>query len=104
MKNQLFRTFALLAGAAVMGSGALYAAEIYSANTTISFPFRVSNSTLPAGTYRVETTFGSDVAMLVNVDTGRRVQLLRNDGLRQEGKIRMIFETTPNGAVLKQIQ
>ena len=104
MKNQLFRTFALLAGAAVIGSGALHAAEIYSANTTISFPFRVSNATMPAGTYRIETSFGTDVAMLVNVDTGRRVQFLRHDALREEGKIKMIFQTTPNGAVLKDVQ
>ena len=103
MKNQ-FRTFALLAGAAVMGSGALHAAEIYSEKTTISFPFRVSNATLPAGTYRVETSFGTDVAMLVNVDTGRRVQFLRHDALREEGKIRMIFKTSPDGTVLKDIQ
>src|SRR5436305_9755129 len=103
MKKHIIGTFALLAGAALLGSAA-HATELYSANANIAFQFRVGNTVMPAGEYRIEQGFGSEVAMLVNVNTGRRIQMLRIDALQQPGKLRLIFENTPQGAVLRQIR
>ena len=100
MKN-VFRTCAV--GAAIVAASALNAASVWSEKVAIPFDFQVSKTTMPAGEYRVSRSAGSDIAFLINVQTGKQVQVLRNVAASVEGKARIVFETTANGHVLKTI-
>jgi len=92
-----FRIAALLAGA-LMGSAILSASDLYSKEISIPFAFRVGNVTMPAGTYRVQQEFGKEVGLLLNIQTGRMVQV-GFSALRRDGHFKLIFEKTPNGMV-----
>src|SRR5215469_1778204 len=103
MKN-VFRTCAVGVGiAAMMTASALNAATFQTEKVEIPFAFHVSKTALPAGEYRIQQNFGSDVAYLVNLKTGQQVQVLRSVGAKKDGRAKLVFENTENGRVLKSI-
>jgi hypothetical protein len=103
MQN-VFRRCALGAGiAALFAASALNAVTFQSKTVSIPFAFRVSKLTLPAGEYRVNQNYGSDITYLVNLKTGQQVQILRSGGGQLQDRARLVFENTSNGYVLKTI-
>jgi hypothetical protein len=103
MKN-VFRTCAAGVGiAAMVTASALNASTFRTEKIEIPFAFQVSKITLPAGEYRVQQSFGSDIAFLVNVKTGQQVQVLRTVGSRGDDRAKLVFENTERGRVLKGI-
>lgn len=101
MNNKLVRTFALALGsAAIMFTGSAQAAT-RTAKITVPFQFQVNRTTMPAGDYRIEQDFGSDIAMVVNVGTGQRVQVLRPASRRIEGRAKLEFVRTDAGYKLR---
>ena len=102
MKN-VFRTCAVgVAIAAIMTTSAL-ATSFQSEKVVIPFQFQVAKTVMPAGDYRVQQTFGSDIAFLVNLKTGQQVQLLRSGAHRADGKARLVFDTSSGSYILKTI-
>ncbi|HTS61789.1 MAG TPA: hypothetical protein VMH28_07175 [Candidatus Acidoferrales bacterium] len=103
MKN-VFRTFAAGVGlAALFTASALNAASIRSENISIPFAFHVSKVALPAGEYRIDKTYGTDLTFLTNLKTGQRVQILSNAAARVEGRVKLVFENTTGGYTLKAV-
>jgi hypothetical protein len=89
--------------AAMVTASALNASTFRTEKIEIPFAFQVSKITMPAGEYRVQQSFGSNIAFLVNVKTGQQVQMLRSVGSRGENRARLVFENTAEGRVLKSI-
>jgi len=103
MKN-VFRKCAVGVGiAAMMTASALNATSFQTEKVEIPFAFQVSKTMMPAGEYRIHQNFGSDIAYLVNLNTGKQVQILRSVGMKQDGRARLVFESTESGHVLKTI-
>jgi hypothetical protein len=85
--------FAFAACIAAFGSmGMLKAEARTSESVAIPFEFRVQQTTMPAGEYRIEKLFGSPLALLVNTKTGDRVYVFRDAQPKTEGKTTMTFE------------
>ena len=105
MKN-LFRSLSVALGlSAIFAGGNLNASSLgfVTENIAIPFEFKVSTATLPAGEYRVEQEFGKYTVWIVNVDTGRRVQMLRDNSRHSEGRAKLIFEPTGQGYKLARV-
>jgi hypothetical protein len=101
--NRFFRALSMtIAGAAILGGGALQAAGRGSDPVEIPFDFKVLGKQLPAGTYRLQKGTSDRFAALVNVRTGRQVQILRSVG-SERGKAKLVFEHRANGYVLKKL-
>jgi hypothetical protein len=91
-------------GIVAMTTASTLSAAVFRTETVeIPFAFQVAKTTLPAGEYRVEQKFGSSIAFLVNVKTGRQVQVLRSVGNIREDRAKLVFENTAEGRVLKTI-
>jgi hypothetical protein len=104
MKN-VFRTCAFGVGiAAMVTASALNASTFQTEKIDIPFNFQVSKTAMPAGEYRVQQKFGSDIAFLVNLKTGQQVQVLRSVGSRADDRAKLVFEETSSGRVLKTIR
>jgi hypothetical protein len=105
MNKTATRAFAFISTAALLLSAStLHASTVKSEKFQIPFDFQVQKQkTLPAGEYQVQQATGSEVAILVNTRTGERVELLRPTSTHEEGKTRLVFESTENGHSLKQI-
>ena len=89
--------------AAIFATSNLNATGYVSENIAIPFEFKVQKLTLPAGEYRVEQEFGKYMVSLINLQTGRRVQLLRDYGAGTPGRTKLVFETTQQGYTLKRV-
>jgi hypothetical protein len=105
MINRTFRVFALLPCAAlILGASAMQASAVKSDKFEIPFEFKVEkHKTLPAGKYEIQQAAGSELAILTNLKTGRRVQFVRPSSTHEEGKARLIFENYEDGHFLKRI-
>ena len=104
MMNNAIRVSALLPSAILLAGSALQAAAIRAEKVRIPFDFQVQkHKTLPAGEYRVEQDPGAGFASLVNTKTGERVELPSPPTAHEQGKVRLIFENTANGRLLKSI-
>lgn len=102
MKSRFARICAVgLSAVALPFTGSLYAAS-HSEKIPIPFAFRVGGKALPAGEYWMEQDFGAECAMLVNVQTRERVQVLRKAG-HVQGKVKLVFEAGRNGYALKAV-
>ncbi len=78
--------------------GCLQAGNHQTEKFNVPFDFQVNNMTLPAGDYRVQQDFGSDVALLVNTRTGQRVHIIH----RMTGsKARLTFSQSASTHTLK---
>jgi hypothetical protein len=85
--KKLFCVCALVLGATAFGSiSSLQAAYCRTAKVNIPYQFRVSNVVMPGGEYRLMQEVGSEIATLINVNTGKRVQLLRPSTAQVPGK------------------
>ena len=104
MKN-FFRSLKVagLGLSALFAAGNLNAAGYVSENIAIPFEFKVEKMTLPAGQYRVEQDFGKYLVSIVNVNTGRRIQMLRDHSNRSEGRAKLVFEPTGQGFKLAKV-
>ena len=101
--NRFFQALSMtLAGAAIMGGTALQAAGRRSEPVEIPFDFTVQGRHLPAGTYRVQKGTSDRFSALVNVRTGKPIQLLRSLG-NETGKTKLVFERRADGYVLKKL-
>lgn len=103
MKN-FFRSLSVGLGlSALFAAGNLNAGGYETAPIAIPFEFHVDNVTLPAGEYRVERDFGKYLVSIVNLKTGRRVQVLRENSDRNPGRAKLIFEPTGRGYKLVKV-
>jgi hypothetical protein len=77
MKSLLSTLGLAVAGLVLAGTGTINAAGFRSQNIAIPFEFKVEKITLPAGTYRLEQKTGTPFVFLMNTQTGRGVQVMR---------------------------
>jgi Na+-transporting NADH:ubiquinone oxidoreductase subunit NqrF len=103
MKNVFHKCAFTLGIAAMVTASSLNASMIMTEKVAIPFNFQVARTTLPAGEYRVQQQFGSDIAYLVNLKTGQQVQVLRSVGEKKDGRAKLVFQNTASGHVLKTI-
>ena len=105
MMKDAIRVFTVVLCVAFLLTGTtLQAAPVTAEKVEIPFDFHVQkHKIMPAGEYRVEQSAGSALVVLVNTKTGERVQMLSSANEHQPGKIRLVFEHTASGSVLKSI-
>ncbi|MCU1232056.1 MAG: hypothetical protein JWP63_23 [Candidatus Solibacter sp.] len=104
MKNRIYRTLALSLGlTAIFATSNLNATIFYSERVDIPFEFKVGKHVYSSGTYRVEQSFGSDIATLVNLKTGQRVQMLVPVTNRSTDKNLLKFENKNGVRTLKAL-
>jgi hypothetical protein len=102
MKN-FFRSLSVGLGlSAIFAASSLNSTSFVSENIAVPFDFKVDKQTLPAGEYRVRQDFGRYLVSLVNVKTGRSVQVLRDAGY-PDSRAKLIFEPTGQGYKLAKI-
>jgi len=100
----LFRSLAAgLCLCALCGAKSLNATDRVSENMKIPFVFTVDKVTLPAGEYRVQQEFGKDVVSILNINTGRRVRILRDSSKHVPGRARLMFEHGEQGYRLAKV-
>lgn len=105
MNKNVIRVLTLALGVtAVLATNPLSAqTALRSETVTIPFAFHVQDASLPAGEYRLESIFGKDIVILINVQTGQRVQVLRHEAAGVPGKAKLIFELGAQGYTLKRL-
>jgi|SRR5215472_10727195 len=105
MSKNVIRVFALGLGLTALLATTPLSAQvgIYAEKVTIPFAFRVGKMTMPAGEYRVDKEFGKDIVILVNLQTGHKIQLLQSEPTRIPGKTKLVFQDGPEGHVLKSL-
>ncbi|HXB69991.1 MAG TPA: hypothetical protein VNY05_17185 [Candidatus Acidoferrales bacterium] len=105
MTKKAICTFALALGLTAMFATSSLSAQagVYSDKISIPFAFHVDKVALPAGEYRLERVFGKDIVSLVNLRTGQRVQILRQEAASTPGKSKLTFESGPQGYSLKKL-
>lgn len=88
---------------AIFATSGLNATVFYSEKVNIPFEFKAGKHWFGAGEYRVEQDFGKDIAYLVNIKTGQRVQMMRpmNGGFPAHSKL--VFENSDGVRVLRKI-
>jgi hypothetical protein len=64
---------------ALPGAATVHAADMESQRISVPFAFKVNKTTLPAGHYRVEQFQGKRVVFIVNLDTGHRIPVIRDN-------------------------
>jgi len=102
--HKAIRAFVILPCAALaLSTFALQAAAVKSETFKIPFEFQVQKQTMPAGDYRVQQAQGSDIALLENTKTGKRVEFVRPTPTHQQGKVRLVFEGGQNHRSLTRI-
>jgi len=105
MKNRIYRTFAMAFGlTAIFATSGLNATVFYSERVNIPFEFQAGKHVYSAGAYRVEQSFGTDIATLVSLQTGKRVQMLLPIVIRNASGNRLQFQNTNGVRVLKALQ
>jgi hypothetical protein len=107
MRNRLFGKLAVGVGlTAMLATSALNATVFYSERVEIPFEFKVGKQVYSAGEYRLEQNAGAaaQVATLVNLKTGRRVQMLLVPvSSRNRANGGLTFETQRGVRVLKSL-
>ena len=83
--------------------GAVNAADVASKTVAVPFAFKVDHMTFPAGPYRVEQNFGKPVMSLVNLETGRRALIVRENVNVPGRNMTLTFERTEDGYKLSGI-
>jgi len=103
MKKFLCTLGIVVAGWALPGAGTLGAAEFRSGDIAIPFQFKVDRITLPAGHYRLEQKTGKSFVFLMNVLTGRGVQVMRESTNDPTADTKLTFELTGEGYKLSKV-
>jgi hypothetical protein len=88
-----------IAAWALPGASRVQAADIQSKTVAVPFAFKIDKLTLPAGSYRVEQNIGKQMVFIVNVQTGHRVPMMREQPSDHAGATTLTFEK--NGQVYK---
>jgi len=89
--------------ASIFAASNLSAAHYVTENISVPFEFHVDKVTLPAGEYRVEQDTGKSLIAIVNVHTGRRIHMFRDNADRTPGRAKLIFEPTGRGYKLARV-
>jgi hypothetical protein len=89
--------------ASLFAAGSVSAAHYVTENIKVPFSFNVDKVAMPAGEYRLEQDPGKYVVSIVNVHTGRRVQMLRDNVNHTPGRAKLIFEPTGQGYKLARV-
>jgi hypothetical protein len=97
------KKFLCTIGLAISSVGALGAADFQSKQIAVPFAFKDHKATLPAGHYRVEQYIGKQMVVLVNVDTGHRVPVMREPVLDSTGKTKLTFEKVGESYKLSRV-
>jgi hypothetical protein len=97
------KRFLCALGLAIASVGALSAADFQSKQIAVPFDFKVEKVTLPAGRYRVEQFVGKQMVVIVNVETGRSVPVMREPFVGSNGNTKLTFEKTGDGYKLSRI-
>jgi hypothetical protein len=101
---KLFTTLSMaVALSALFSAGKLGATNLASEPVTIPFEFKVDTATMPAGRYCIEREFNGQAVSIVNLNTGRRVRMLRKSGTSSLDRLRLTFKATPDGHKLAKI-
>jgi hypothetical protein len=104
MKNWIYRTLALGIGlTAIFATSSLNATAFYSKTVDIPFEFKIGHRVFQAGEYRVEQDSTKDIAQLVNVKTGQRIQVLRAHNGQAPERVKLVFENNGIMHVLKRV-
>jgi|SRR5215831_9343746 len=103
MKKFLCTLAIAVVGCAMPGVGTLRAAEFRSRDIAIPFEFKVANITLPAGRYRLEQKTGKAFVFLMNIQTGRGVQIMRESATDPNPNAKLTFERTGAGYKLSTV-
>src|SRR3954452_8923886 len=104
MNNRIYRTLAMGIGlTAMFATSGLHASVFYTAKVNIPFEFKAGKRMYSAGQYRVEQDYSNDIAFLVNIKTGHRVQMLHPLSLREPGTVKITFESTDGVRILKKL-
>jgi hypothetical protein len=85
------------------GAGRLSAADIESKRVSVPFAFQVDKIWLPAGHYRVEQNIGKQMVVMVNTETGHRVQVMREPVYQPTGNTKLTFEKIGKGYKLSRV-
>ena len=93
MKSKLAKTLAIALAAVGLATSSYAAGGTHSDVVQIPFDFKVSTMQMPAGEYRVEQDFGKEYARLVNLKTGRTIQMLRHQPSGKPGEVILRFRT-----------
>jgi hypothetical protein len=101
MKRFLATLGVLIAGSAVPKAG--NAAELLARDIAIPFEFKVEKVTLPAGHYRLQQTSGKSFVFIMNIQTGRGVQMMREGLNDPTTKTTLTFEKTEAGYKLSKV-
>jgi hypothetical protein len=103
MKKFLSTVIIGIAAWALPAVGTVSAADFRSQDIAVPFAFKVDKVTLPAGHYRVEQNVGKHVTFIVNVQTGHRVQMIRENVNDPTGNSKLTFEKTSEGYKLSKV-
>jgi len=93
----------LLSLGTLFAAGSLSAADYVSSHVVVPFEFRVDKISLPAGEYRLERDFGTNMVSMVNLNTGRRVRVMWDVAGRSGDKSKLVFEKTGDNYKLIRI-
>jgi hypothetical protein len=88
---------------ALPGVGTVRAAEFRSGDIAIPFEFKVEKITLPAGRYRLEQKTGKSFVFLLNIQTGRGVQVMRESANDPTADTKLTFKRTGEGYKLSKV-
>lgn len=80
-----------------LGTIALPAETYRTLEVRVPFAFSVGNTRMPAGNYHLQNGPSSEIAFLVNDDSGKRVQVLRLTSERVPGKAHLLFKPAQDG-------
>ena len=103
MKRFLCTLAIAVVGWTLPGVGTVRAAEFRSRDIAIPFEFKVDKITLPAGHYRLEQKTGKSFVFLMNLQTGRGVQIMRESASDPTGSTKLTFERTEQGYKLAMV-
>jgi hypothetical protein len=103
MKRFLCTLAVFVAGCALPGIGSISAAELRSPDIAIPFDFKIDKITMPAGRYRLEQKAGKSFVFLMNIQTGRGVQMMREGVNDPTANTKLTFERTGDGYKLSRV-
>ncbi len=103
MRSKLAKSLAIALATVGLAASSYAAGGTQSDIVQIPFDFKVDTMQMPAGKYRVEQDFGKVYARLVNLNTGRTIQMLRHQPSGRPGEVILKFRATGEARELIRI-
>ena len=105
MKQKVRGSILFSVAALFLGGMVLQASTIVSEKFDLPFAFHIGKNSrvLPAGEYRVRREPNSPLAVLTNLKTGERAQVMSSQNTHETGKTKLVFANENNGISLKDI-